>query len=84
VIYFLTDGATGDVKQTLDEVKKLNSKGKKAKINTISMMQPRAAADLRRLAKEAGGKLTIVHEDGSTTEDDMRGRDDGKKKKKKK
>ena len=84
VVYFLTDGVTGDVQTTLEEIKKINrSKGKKAKINTISMMQPRAARDLRRLAKEAGGSFTIVNADGSTTVDELKGRIDDEDDKKK-
>ena len=89
VIYFLTDGVTGGVEATLNEIAKINrSKGRKSKINTISMMQPRAADALRQLAKDAGGKLTIVNEDGTTTEDKMRGggkagKGKGKKKPKK-
>ena len=88
VVYFLTDGATADVDETLEEIAKINrTKGKKAKINTISMMEPKAAASLRALAKEAGGQFTIVHEDGTTTVDDMKGRgpkEDPPKKRKKK
>jgi len=74
VIYFLTDGVTGGVEETLDDIRVINrSKGKKSKINTISMMEPRAAAALRRLAKEAGGSFTIVNADGTTTVDDLKG-----------
>lgn len=74
VIYFLTDGVTGDGEKTLEEIAKINrGKGKKAKINTIAMMQPRAASLLRKLAKDAGGQFTIVNADGSTTVDKMRG-----------
>ena len=84
VVYFLTDGVTGDGEKTLDEIAKINrGQGKKAKINTIAMMQPRAASLLRKLAKDAGGQFTIVHEDGSTTVDDMRGGGPEKRKPKK-
>jgi hypothetical protein len=73
VVYFLTDGVTGGVEQTLDEIRKINrNKGKRAQINTISMMEPRAAADLRRLAREAGGTFTIVNADGTTVVDDLK------------
>ena len=85
MIYFLTDGVTGGVEKTLEEVKKINrSKGKKSQINTISMMEPRAADALRQLAKDAGGKLTIVNEDGTTTKDNGRPAKPKKKPKKKK
>ena len=81
VVYFLTDGATGDGSKTLEEIDKINRRtGKKAKINTIAMMEPRAAGLLRQLAKDAGGQFTIVHEDGTTTVD---GKPNKKKKKKK-
>lgn len=84
VVYFLTDGVTSGVDATLKEIEKINrSKGKKAKINTIAMMQPKAAASLRQLAKESGGQFSIVNADGSVTLDKMRGGDAKKPAKKK-
>ncbi len=68
VIYFLTDGAVKDgdkmVELTLKRERRV--KGAKTKINTISMMQPKAVDNLLELAKKTRGQFTIVHENGST------------------
>jgi len=64
VIYFLTDGAVGNGQQAVDEVIKLNKRGPKAKIYTISMMQPRAEDLLKDLAERSGGEFSIVMGDG--------------------
>jgi hypothetical protein len=65
VIYFLTDGAVSNGQQAVDQILKINSRGKKAKINTIAMMVPRAANLLGELAKKTGGEFTVVMADGS-------------------
>ncbi len=64
VVYFLTDGAVGNGQQAVDEVIKLNKRGSKAKIYTISMMQPRAEDLLKDLAERSGGEFSIVMGDG--------------------
>ena len=60
VVYFLTDGVVGNGQQAVDEVIKLNKRGPKAKIYTISMMQPRAEDLLKDLAERSGGEFSIV------------------------
>ena len=66
VVYFLTDGAVGNGQQAVDQVLKINNRGKKAKINTIAMMLPKRGADLLgELAKKTGGEFTVVMADGS-------------------
>ena len=66
MVYFLTDGAVSNGQQAVDEIVALNKeKGKKAMINTIAMMQPRAEDLLGQLAKETGGEFTIVLADGT-------------------
>ena len=64
VVYFLTDGVVGNGQQAVDEVIKLNKRGPKAKIYTISMMQPRAEDLLKDLAERSGGEFSIVMGDG--------------------
>ncbi|MEM0897144.1 MAG: hypothetical protein AAGJ79_09670, partial [Verrucomicrobiota bacterium] len=68
VIYFLTDGAVGGADVMVERVVDLNKKlpGPKTKINTISMMEPRATEYLSLLADKTKGKFSIVEEDGST------------------
>ena len=64
VVYFLTDGVVGNGQQAVNEVIKLNKRGPKAKIYTISMMQPRAENLLKDLAERSGGEFSIVMGDG--------------------
>ena len=64
VVYFLTDGVVGNGKQAVDEIIKVNKRGPKAKIFTISMMQPRAEDLLKELADRSGGDFSVVMEDG--------------------
>lgn len=64
VVYFLTDGVVGNGHQAVNEVIKLNKRGPKAKIYTISMMQPRAENLLKDLAERSGGEFSIVMGDG--------------------
>ncbi|MCP4848793.1 MAG: hypothetical protein GY899_12700 [Verrucomicrobiaceae bacterium] len=66
VVYFLTDGAVSNGQQAVDQVIKINNRGKKAKINTIAMMLPKRGADLLgELAKKTGGEFTVVMADGT-------------------
>ena len=68
VVYFLTDGAVTGGDAMVEEILKFNRKGAGAAavINTISMMQPKAAANLLEMAKKTRGTFTIVNPDGST------------------
>ena len=66
VVYFLTDGAVGNGQQAVDQIIKINNRGKKAKINTIAMMLPKRGADLLgELADKTGGEFTVVMADGT-------------------
>ena len=64
VVYFLTDGVVGNGQQAVDEVIKMNKRGPKAKIFTISMMQPKAEDLLKDLADRSGGDFSIVLQNG--------------------
>ena len=64
VVYFLTDGVVGNGKQAVDEIIKVNKREAKAKIFTISMMQPRAEDLLKELADRSGGEFSVVLEGG--------------------
>ena len=64
VIYFLTDGVVGNGQQAVDEVIKMNKRGPRAKIFTISMMQPKAEDLLKDLADRSGGDFSIVLQNG--------------------
>ena len=64
IIFFMTDGAVGG-----DMVKLAKRLGHRAKtkgtvINTVAMMQPKAEAAMKELAKRTGGQFTIVKENG--------------------
>lgn len=68
-IYFMTDGVGGsNVKEILKynkEVTKAN-----AQINTLLMHTSQGATQMNTLAKESGGKFTIVFNDGNTVDGD--------------
>jgi hypothetical protein len=70
VIYFLTDGAVKGGDKMVEEIVRLDRRiaGPSTRINTISMMQPSAAADLLEMANKTRGVFTIVNPDGSTEE----------------
>lgn len=64
VIFFMTDGVTGG-----DMVKLARRVGAKAKvkgsiINTVAMMEPKAEAAMKELAKRTGGQFSIVRPNG--------------------
>ncbi len=68
VVFFMTDGTTGNPKVWIDMINKANRKGgKRATIHTTAMMEPDAADDLNALAKENNGDFTIINADGSIT-----------------
>lgn len=65
VIFFMTDGSTGGNMVKLAE--RLAKKAKnKTIINTVAMMQPKAEAALKELAKQTGGQFSIVRAGGKS------------------
>jgi len=65
IIYFMTDGLAGKTDESyLDPIIKV-AKRRQCTINTIGLMEPRASEGLHYLAKETGGKFTIVNKDES-------------------
>ena len=65
VIFFMTDGAVEGV----DTVKLARSLGSKARskriiVNTVALMEPKANAGMKELAKTTGGQFTIVEKSG--------------------
>ena len=69
VIFFMTDGATGNGK-ALDTAKKIGNRAKSRgiTINCIAMMAPAAVEAMGDLAKRAGGKFTLVEKGGKRKE----------------
>ena len=63
MIYFMTDGAAGGSKVWAKDVAK-RAKEMGVTINTVAMMVPRAIDDLKYLAHETGGIMTIVNPGG--------------------
>lgn len=71
VVFFMTDGTTGNPKGWIEMINRANKKGgKRATIHTTAMMEPDAAQDLSDLAKANGGEFTIVQADGKTIKGD--------------
>ena len=66
VIYFMTDGAVHDAATAVTEISRRNRRGgRKSKIFTTAMMEPKAAKHLYELAKKNSGTFTKVLADGS-------------------
>lgn len=63
MIYFMTDGAAGGSDVWAKDVAK-RAKEMGVTINTVAMMVPRAINDLKYLAHETGGMMTIVNPGG--------------------
>ncbi len=63
-IFFMTDGVTGG--KVMDTVRSIARTAKKHRvvINTVAMMQPRAEAAMKELAKLTGGQFTIIEKGG--------------------
>lgn len=70
VIFFMTDGQTGDSSQWVNEVTQFNSRGRKTIIHTTAMMEPEAADDLADLARRNGGSFTVVMANGQVLKGD--------------
>lgn len=64
LIVFLTDGRSGD--DSMDVVNDIGMRAKKSgiKINTIALMEPKARAEMSRLAELTGGSFALIDENG--------------------
>ncbi|MBT8037749.1 MAG: hypothetical protein KJO21_09410 [Verrucomicrobiae bacterium] len=68
VIIFMTDGHAG--KKSLPTAEKYSklAKEKGVLINTIALMEPKAATDMASLAKPTGGAFSLINENGEKEE----------------
>ncbi len=66
VIFFMTDGVTGGDSDALAKSLATQAKGRKIVINTVAMMEPKAEAAMKDLAKRTGGQFTIIEKGGKT------------------
>jgi hypothetical protein len=64
VVFFMTDGVTGGDSAALAKNIAAKARAKKIKINTVAMMEPRAEAAMKDLAKRTGGLFTIIEAGG--------------------
>jgi hypothetical protein len=71
IIFFMTDGASGNSKEFLNDIRKL-ARRKKTIINTIALMEPSAVDNLIYLAKETKGQFTIVDQRGKAEVQDLK------------
>ena len=71
IVFFMTDGASGPNSMDIAEDIGRKAKSKKIVVNTIALMQPKAADPMRELAKRTKGKFTIVSANGETQEEDF-------------
>jgi hypothetical protein len=68
VIFFMTDGVTGGNAEGL--AKSIAGRAKRANImiNTVAMMEPKAEAAMKLLAKGTGGQFTVIEKSGKVRE----------------
>ncbi|MGJ8697001.1 MAG: vWA domain-containing protein [Verrucomicrobiaceae bacterium] len=64
MVYFMTDGAANGSDKWAKEIA-ARARKMGVTINCVAMMVPKAIDDLDDLSRKTGGKLTIVHEDGT-------------------
>jgi len=68
IVFFMTDGSTGG--DTVKIAKSLAAKARTKNIivNTVAMMEPKANAAMKELAKRTGGQFTIIEQNGKARE----------------
>ncbi|MFC7336024.1 hypothetical protein ACFQY0_02450 [Haloferula chungangensis] len=71
IIFFMTDGASGNSTKFLEDIRRL-AKRNKTIINTIALMEPKAVDNLIYLAKETKGQFTIVDKNGKAEVQDIK------------
>ncbi|MFC7339587.1 hypothetical protein ACFQY0_20525 [Haloferula chungangensis] len=64
MIFFMTDGVVGGDMVALAKRIGHRAKTKGITINTVAMMEPRAAAAMKELAKRTGGQFSMVEKNG--------------------
>lgn len=64
VIYFMTDGATGDEAMKVARTVGAQAKSRGITINCIAMMEPKAHDAMKEIAKRTGGEFTVVDKGG--------------------
>jgi hypothetical protein len=68
VIFFMTDGVTGGNAEALAKSVAARAKRKNIMINTVAMMEPKAEAAMKLLAKGTGGQFTVIEQGGKVRE----------------
>jgi hypothetical protein len=84
VIIFMTDGSTGGGANGVAAKYSSLAKRKHVLINTISLMEPKAAEAMKMLAEGTGGTFSLINENGEKEEAGKIKKKDDKKKKAKK
>jgi hypothetical protein len=64
VIFFMTDGITGGNAEALAKSIAARAKRNKIIINAVAMMEPKAEAAMKLLAKRTGGQFTVIENGG--------------------
>lgn len=64
VIYFMTDGATGNEAMEVAEKVGRQAKSRGIVINCVALMEPRAHDAMKEIAKRSSGKFTVVERGG--------------------
>ncbi|MCP5536624.1 MAG: VWA domain-containing protein [Akkermansiaceae bacterium] len=83
VIFFMTDGLAGGDSEAVARSIGARAKSRKIQLNTIAMMDPKAAEAMRMLAEASGGQFSMVNADGKVVKNIPKGNAPPKKKAKK-
>ena len=64
IIFFMTDGLTGGDAVSLAKSIGARAKAKQIIINTVAMMEPKAEAAMKEMAKRTGGQFSMIDRNG--------------------
>lgn len=69
MIFFMTDGVTGGDAVSVAKSIAARAKAKKITINTVAMMEPKAGAAMKEMAKRTGGQFSMIDKNGKVHKD---------------
>ena len=79
IIFFMTDGSAGPESLKIAEDVGRKAKSRGIKVNTVAMMEPKAAEAMNELAKRSGGEFTMIEKGGKITKGKVPRNNDRKK-----
>lgn len=74
VIFFMTDGLAGGDSEAVARSIGGRAKTRKIQLNTVAMMDPKAAKAMRMMAEASGGQFSMVNADGKVVKNIPKGK----------